>query len=90
MKRLFMETTQIPATKTAGEIVHLLASAGASQINQLFVGGKLTGITFCISVRDREWAYTLPARFEPVFKVLNSRRSDPCRHAIAGLDSEFR
>jgi hypothetical protein len=83
MKRLFMETTQIEAAKTAGEIVSLLASAGATQINQLFAAGRLTGIRFSIMTRRGEGCYTLPARVEPVFQLLNNRRSDPCRHGEA-------
>ena len=79
MKRLFMETTEIPATKTAGEIVSLLVAAGATQINQLFTDRRIAGISFCIVVKDREWAYTLPARVEPVRSFSSSTDGEATR-----------
>lgn len=37
---LYMETTMIPAEKTAGEIVQALVKSGASQINAEYKEGQ--------------------------------------------------
>ena len=75
-RSLFMETTSIPAEKTAGEIVALLASSGARQIMMEYSDGqKLVGIRFTLEVSPGVIrAFKLPARIEPIVRLLNGRR----------------
>lgn len=74
-KTLFMETTEVPHEKTAGEIISLLVQSGARQIGMDYDQGKLTGLKFVLEVRPGfPRPFALPARVEPVFKILNGRR----------------
>lgn len=74
---LYMETTQIRPEKTAGEIMELLVRANARQI-ALEYGEKhtLCGMAFVILVDGRAVPFKLPARVEPVFRLLNNRRPE--------------
>lgn len=68
---LFMQTTKIPAERTAMEIGHLLSQAGATAILTEYNGDrKISGMAFRLRVGDREVPFSLPARVEPVFIYL--------------------
>lgn len=73
---LFMETTQIPPEKTAGEIVSYLVQSGAREILMQYDGkGKLTGLKFSLDIpKHGTQIFVLPARTEPIFKIINGRR----------------
>ena len=73
-KTLFMETTQITAEKTAGEIMATLVSSGARQIALDYDAGRISGLSFVLPVNGLHLLFKLPSRVEPVFKVLNERR----------------
>ena len=77
-KTLFMETTQIPSLKTAGEITELLVRAGAAQIAMDYSGQKIVGLMFSVPVSGRvePYCYKLPVRVDPVFRLLNGRRPE--------------
>ncbi len=84
---LYMETTTIPPAKTAQEIAALLANAGASQIlTEYGPDRKLIGLKFTLSISGRHVPYALPARTDPVFRVLQKRRSPANRHRKEALD----
>lgn len=74
-KKLFMETTEVPAERTVGEIISVLVQAGATAITQQY-GDKrdLTGVSFSLQRGARHFEYVLPVRTEPVFKIINGRR----------------
>ena len=77
MKRptLFMETTAIPPEKTAGEITGLLVQSGASQILTEYNGNRqISGLRFILEVKGQKVPFALPARVEPIFKIINGRR----------------
>lgn len=72
---LFMETTKIRPEKTASEIMEALVKASARQIAVEYdAAGCLCGMAFVIVVQGRPIPFKLPARVEPVFKILNNRR----------------
>lgn len=74
-KLLFMETTGIEASRTAGEITSLLVQAGAVHIAQEYGDDKeISGLRFSLKVRDKFWMIALPARVDPIFKIINGRR----------------
>src|SRR5206468_12534642 len=84
-KSLFMEHTEIPAQKTSAEILQLLVQAGAREVLQQYDGkGKLTGLKFGLDVKRGKTVQTtifqLPARIEPIFKIINGRRIEPWAH----------
>lgn len=77
MKKLHMETTQVDATKTAGEIIAELVSAGATSINTEYKNGQVSGLRWIMRVNGADVLFDMPVRIEPVFKILNDRRSYP-------------
>ena len=49
--KIYMETTSIPAERTAGEITSLLVACGARQISMDYgEGGKVTGMHFTLVI----------------------------------------
>ena len=74
-RTLFMETTEIPVQKTAGDILGLLVRAGATQVSLDYEGGKITGMRFTYPVDGYPVPFRLPVRTEPIFKILNGRRA---------------
>ena len=72
---LYMETTGIPAGKTAGEITDLLVRSGAKQIATDYNSGRVVGLRWVLSVPGGgDQVFAMPARVDPVFKKINGRR----------------
>ena len=92
-RTLFMETTEIPVQKTAGDILGLLVRAGATQVSLDYEGGKIAGMRFTYPVDGYPVPFRLPVRTEPIFKIINGRRSPDTwnkfgRKAMAAKDRE--
>ena len=90
---LYMETTEIPADRTAAEISMLLVQAGATQINLEYKDQKIVGMHFAYPVDGHTVPFCLPVRVDPVFRVLNGRRPPETwrqfnRQAMAAKDRE--
>lgn len=68
--KLFMQYTEVPAEKSAAAITSLLIQAGAEQIAADYKDGKIVGLRFTLPVAGQVFAFDLPARTEPVFKIL--------------------
>lgn len=75
-KPLYMETTEIPAERTAAEVSSVLVRAGATSVSVRYDRGKVTGMSWTMRVGPTELPFRMPARIEPVYKLLLSRRSD--------------
>ena len=73
-KSLYMETTRIPAQRTAAEISALLVRAGATQINTEYHAGNIVGLSWTIKADGRNLVFEMPARVEPVYQILKKRR----------------
>jgi len=74
-KTLFMETTEVSAERSAAEIVAELVKAGATSINTDYDGGVITGLRWIMRIPNRgDSLFAMPARVEPVYKILRSRR----------------
>jgi hypothetical protein len=71
---LFMETTEVPAERSASEIVAELVKAGASAINTDYQAGVITGLRWVMQVRGVDQLFNMPVRVAPVEKLLLSRR----------------
>lgn len=78
-KTLFMETTEITAERSAGEISSELIKGGATQIATDFTEGKITGLRWTMRAGGRDLLFSMPARVQPVYDLLLSRRSDKGR-----------
>jgi len=75
-KTLFMETTEVPAERTASEISAVLIQAGATQINIAYEGGEIVGLRWTMRVSGgRELLFRMPARVDPIFKIFQKRRT---------------
>jgi hypothetical protein len=73
-KTLYMETTQIPAERTAAEISSCLIQAGATQIATDYEGGEIKGLRWTMQIHGQDVLFAMPARVDPIFKALNDRR----------------
>ena len=70
-----METTEIPAERTAGEITALLVAAGARRIAMDYgEGGKVVGMNFTLLVGGLPYPFKMPVRTESVQKIFKERR----------------
>jgi hypothetical protein len=74
-KTLFMETTTVPAERTAAEISSVLIRAGATQIATDYEAGKITGLRWTMRAAGRDLLFAMPARVDPIFKILSERNS---------------
>ncbi len=74
-KPLYMETTEITPEKTAAEILGVLVTGGASSVSTAYEAGRIKGLTWTMKMGANELTFAMPARVEPVYKLLCSRRS---------------
>lgn len=72
-KTLYMETTAVPADRTAGEICAELVKAGATQINTSYDAGRVTGLKWVMRINGIDALFSMPARVDPIEKILRSR-----------------
>lgn len=74
-RTLFMETTKIPASKTAMEIHEVLVKSGAEIISTSHKDGQISGMSWTMKVGQTVTSFSMPVRVMPVFMILKSRRS---------------
>ncbi len=72
-KTLYMGTTSIDATKTAGEITSELVKAGATSINTDYKNGKVCGLRWVMCVNGSDVLFDMPVRIEPIAKLIRDR-----------------
>lgn len=70
---VFMETTEVPPERSAAEIASCLIRAGATQIATEYDNGRIVGLRFTLTVGGQPLTFELPARTEPVYKLLVKR-----------------
>lgn len=89
-KSLYMETTGVNASKTAGEITAELVRAGASSINTDYKDGSISGLRWVMKINHQDVLFDMPVRVDPVFKLFQSRRSWPPNHAVKDKEQATR
>ncbi len=73
-------TTKISAAKTIGQIQGMLAEAGAAAVlTEYAVGGIVEAISFRIEYQGQLISFRLPARLDPVYKILNNDPKVPAK-----------
>lgn len=73
---MFLETTEVPALKSMGEITSALVKAGAREISTTYGdGGKAAGIRWSMWLYDRPVWFVMPAKTEAVYTTLYKRKS---------------
>ena len=85
---LYMETTMIPAEKTAAEITHLLVDTGADQIYSRYANKKVVGLSFTLSFQGKSVPFCLPVRTKPIFDHLQKKRAPVYRDRKKPFDLE--
>jgi hypothetical protein len=74
-KPIYMETTTIPADRTAAEISACLVQAGASTIHTRYENGKISGLDWSMRVGPAEIRFAMPARVEPLYQTFCKRKN---------------
>lgn len=75
MKKLYMETTEVPAAKTALEVSAELVKGGAKQIATSYGdGGRVVGLRWTMNVMGQDALFEMPARVDPIYKILKDRQ----------------
>lgn len=72
-KQLYMGTTKIEAEQTAAEIISELVKAGATSINTDYKNGRIAGIRWIMNVQGSPAVFEMPARVEPIYKLMGNR-----------------
>ena len=73
-KPIFMETTGIAPERTAAEVSSCLVQAGATSVSVRYDQGKIVGMSWTMRVGPNEMQFSMPARIDPVYRLLMSRR----------------
>lgn len=76
-KTIYMETTEIGAERTAAEVSSVLVQAGATSVSVKYDSGCVIGMSWTMPVFGKNLPFAMPARVEPVYKILIDRRSYP-------------
>lgn len=85
-KTLYMETTKVPAERTAAQVIAELIKAGATQINTSYEKGKVVGLKWIMRVNQIDALFEMPARVEPVYLIFCRRKgSRTGRHENGNL-----
>jgi hypothetical protein len=82
---LFLETTEVPAAKSIGEITAVLVKAGAREISTTYDNGEPAGVRWSMMIYHQLVWFQLPVRVEPVFQKLRKRLSNRIRIDINAL-----
>lgn len=86
MTMLYMETTNVPAAKTAAEVEAYLADMGATEVLKTWESGEISGLQLCVPIRGAPAYFSLPVRIEPVFTHLQKKRTPKNRPKNAEKD----
>ena len=70
-------TTTVPVDKTIGEIQKLLIKNGASKIVFDYADGLPVSLTFVAVFKGETAFYSLPSRFEGIYKLLKNQSRVP-------------
>lgn len=81
-KSIYMGTTKVAATKTAGEIMEILRSSGATQASQEWgANGQIVALRFVLPVGSGSALFCLPVRTELLTKKLRGDKQQAERTA---------
>ena len=73
-KDLYMGTTAIDPLKTIGQIHAYLVRMGAQRIMNTYENGEAVAVHFMLAIGGTEMSFELPARIDPIFKIINKDR----------------
>lgn len=87
-KTLYMETTEVSAERSAAEVSAVLIRAGATQIATEYEKGEIVGLRWTMRIAGRELLFAMPARVEPVYKIIHGRRDSYRRAEFEAKDRD--
>lgn len=88
---LYMETTEISAERTAGEITSLLVASGARQVAMEYGdGGKIIGMNFILLIHGLPYPFKMPVRTEAVQKIFKQRRVQSMKFRASEFEAKDR
>ena len=70
-------STKISSEKTIMEIQKILATHGATKITTDYESGLPVAVTFCLSLREKVIAFSLPANYSGVLKSMKNAPKIP-------------
>ncbi len=74
-KTVFRGTTEVEASRSVAQIIQRLVEAGARTVHQEYSEkGVVTALAFSLAIDGVNVPFALPARVEPVFKLLKQQR----------------
>lgn len=73
-KTIYLESTEVPAERTATEIETLLIEANAKQVLKEFDAGEIVGLHFILDVDNQHIPFKMPVRAEKIAGILRQRR----------------
>lgn len=82
----YLESTDVPASRSAAELIETLQKMGALRISQDYgPEGKLVGLQWTLRVAKQMITFTLPARIDQVLAILkSSAKAGTDRSRLAG------
>ncbi len=83
---LFMETTEVSATRSAGEITEVLIQSGATQIATDYKNGKIVGLRWTFNADGQDLLFSMPARVDPLFEIFKKRRAGKYGNYLSPAD----
>lgn len=82
-KTIYMESTEVPADRSAADISAALVRAGATSVSLRYDEGKIAGMSWTMKVGSVVLPFTMPARVDPVYRILKSRANGNINNAMA-------
>lgn len=73
-KDLYMVNTKVEAVQSIAEIQTYLIRMGAMSIMTEFEDGEPSGLYFKMNVDGKSMPFELPARVEPIYKIMHANR----------------
>lgn len=73
-KDLYMVNTKVEAVQSIAEIQTYLIRMGATSIMTEFEDGEPSGLYFKMNVDGKSMPFELPARVEPIYKIMHANR----------------
>jgi hypothetical protein len=87
-KSIFLETTEIPVSRSMGEITGMLAEAGAISVNTQFTLGRPSGLQFVLPTSQGQILYSLPVRVGALLSRLKGQLGPRSRKSDSDLEPQ--
>ena len=73
---VYMASTKKSVNQTVGEIMQVLVKNGASQINSVYLAGRITSLRWSMPIGNREQLFDMPVNVQAVMRLLKTKDED--------------